>query len=736
MVKERSATGRRRARATATRFPRRLVRPRAWRDWPVSRRLLAVAVIAIVADLTLGGLRLAEAAESAATTSRVTQLAVLGQRVVGLAQALEDERDQTAGFIAAGRPAQGGGAVTTAQAQANEAVAEVTGAANGIGAGLPAATRAKVATVLNRIADLPGLRQAAVDTELPSLPVIMDYSAAIADLFSLNDEIAQGSADPAAADSVRALGDISRLEEAASRQRALLFAALTERYFEPRALAELISAQSAEAGFLQAFQATATPELQQAYNDTVAGSQVDEAQLIEQRVIATGSPQTDGLGLPAGNPATQWYAAMTGTLTPIRAIEDQLTGSIIAQSQAQQGGPRRSALLTVGFTAAFLIFVLAVTLLVARSLILPLRRLKAAALEIASVGLPARVSELSEEPDAGTNLEVQPINVYSADEIGQVARAFDQVHAEALRLAVNEAILRRNVSAMLVSLSYRSQSGVDRLAHIVSVLSGRHPDVTLHADLAAMDRLLARMRQDCRNLLVLAGYETVREDSGPVSLTEIARAAVSGVDHACRLSVVVPPGLGVAGYAVTDVTHLLAELIENAANFSPKTAPITLSASEPPGGGLQIDITDSGPGITPDRRDELNARLADPPPANACLSQHMGLSVVAQLAARHGAVVRLQPAATGTVAGGTVAQVWLPAAVTVGRAADDSGQPNLLMITGAAQLPRPIEPAAAPSALGSSDGTAAGLPARAPGMRRVGRHAAPQAADELPHRPS
>ena len=696
---------------------------------------MAVAVIAIVADLTLGGLRLAAAAESTATLSRVTQLAVLGQRVVGLAQALEDERDQTAGFIAADRPAQGGGAVATAQAQTNEAAAVVAGAANGIGAGLPAATRAKVATVLNRIADLPGLRQAAVDTELPSLPVIMDYTAAIADLFSLNDEIAQGSADPAAADSVRALGDLSRLEEAASRQRALLFAALTEHYFEPRALAALISAQSAEAGFLQAFQASATPELQQAYNDKVAGSQVDEAQLIEQRVIAIGSPQTDGLGLPAGNPASQWYAAMTGTLTPIRAVEDQLTGAIIAQSQALQA-PRRSALLTVGFTAAFLIFVLAVTLLVARSLVLPLRRLKAAALEIASVGLPARVSELSEEPDAGTNLEVQPINVYSADEIGQVARAFDQVHAEALRLAGNEAILRRNVSAMLVSLSYRSQSDIDRLAHIVSVLAGRHLDVTLYADLAAMDRLLARMRRDCRNLLVLAGYETAQEDSGPVSLTEIARAAVSGADHDYRLSVVVPPGLGVACDAVTDVTHLLAELIDNAANFSPKAAPITLSASEPPGGGLQIDITDSGPGITPDRRDELNARLADPPLANARVSQHMGLLVVAQLAARHGAVVRLQPAATGTVAGGTVAQVWLPAAITVGTAAGDSGQANWQIITGA-QLPQPVEPAAPGlAALGPPDGTAAVLPAPARRIRRVGRHAAPEAADELPPRPS
>jgi hypothetical protein len=229
----------------------------------------------------------------------------------------------------------------------------------------------------------------------------MDYSAVIADLFALNDEIAQGSADPVVADGVRALSDLSRLEEAASRQRALLAAALTEHYFEPRAFRDLITAQSAEAGYLQAFQATATPKLQQAFNDQVAGPQVDEAQLIEQRVIVTGGLQTDGLGLPAGIPPTQWYAAMTGTLNPIRAIEGQLTGSIIARSQALQAGPRRSAILTIGFTAAVLVFVLAVTVVVARSLVLPLRRLKSGALQIAAAGSqPAAVTGSSLPPPA------------------------------------------------------------------------------------------------------------------------------------------------------------------------------------------------------------------------------------------------------------------------------------------------------------------------------------------------
>jgi HAMP domain-containing protein len=739
---------------------------------------MAVAVIAILADLTLGGLRLAATAENTTASSRVTQLAVLGQRVTGLAQALEDERDQVAGFIAAGRPGQGVGPVEAAESHTHEVEGQVKVAAQGIGASFPAATQAKVTIVLDRIADLGGLRQAAVHTKLPSLPVIMDYSAAIADLFSLNDEIAQGDADPTVADSVRALGDLSRLEEAASRQRALLSAALTEGRFEPGALADLINAQSAETGYLQAFQATATPELQQAFSDQVTGTQVDQAQLIEQRVITTGSPQTDGLGLPAGSPSAQWYSAMTGTLTPIRAVEGQLTGSIIAQSQTLQAAPQRSALLTVLFMAAVLIFLLAATLVVARSLVLPLRRLKNGALEIAVDTLPARVRELTERPGSDPNLDIQPISVDSADEIGQVARAFDRVHAEALRLAGNEAILRRDNSAMFVSLSRRSQSGIDRLSHMITTITTGHPDDSLRADLAGMDRLLTRMRRNCENLLVLAGYEAVHKWGSPVPLTEVTRTAAAGIDPDRRLSLNVSPGLAVAGYAAADVTHLVAELLENAANFSPNEAPITLDASETPG-GIQVDVTDSGLGMPQDRLTEANARLADPPVADAFVSRHMGLFAVAHLAARHGARVRLQPGLKGIVA-----QVWLPAAITVtgvggtdpgapaagagiaGRVPARSGgylQAAALRQSGAQQaLPRGdvpgygapeagasvpaalvpsgpvpsgpvpsgvLPPGPVPPALVSSGRGEAGLPTRVSRARRGGRHAAPQPGD-------
>ena len=215
----------------AARAGRRIPPALAWRNWPVSWRLTAVVVVAVVLDGVLGGLRLAAAAGSTAQFDRVAQLAVLGQQVTGLAHAMEDERDQTAGFIAAGRPAAAMPAVQQDYAVTDARARDVRSAAADIGAAFPPGTRAKVTAVLNRIGDLGGLRDAALHTQLPSLPVITDYSESVTDLFSLNDEIAQSSADSALETNVRTLGSLSRMTEDASVQRALLYAAFAEHQF-------------------------------------------------------------------------------------------------------------------------------------------------------------------------------------------------------------------------------------------------------------------------------------------------------------------------------------------------------------------------------------------------------------------------------------------------------------------------------------------------------------------------
>src|SRR5581483_5522563 len=333
---------------------RRLPAALAWRNWPVSWRLTAVVVVAVVLDGVLGGLRLAAAAGSTAQFGRVAQLAVLGQQVTGLAHAMEDERDQTAGFIAAGRPAAGLAVVQQDYAATDASAKQVRADAAGIGAAFPPGTRAKVTAVLNRIGDLGGLRDAALHTQLPSLPVITDYSESITDLFSLNDEIAQSSADSALETSVRTLGSLSRMTEDTSIQRALLYAAFGEHQFEPGALGDLTTAQAAQAGDLASFRASASLAEQQTFDNTVTGSPVSSALLMEQHAIEAGSPQTAGLGISSTAAAQQWYAAMSGTLSGMRLVEGRVSGSVVAQSRALRGGPIRSALLTGILTGAIL----------------------------------------------------------------------------------------------------------------------------------------------------------------------------------------------------------------------------------------------------------------------------------------------------------------------------------------------------------------------------------------------
>jgi signal transduction histidine kinase len=642
------------------RLPRPGLAALAWRNWSVSWRLTAVVVIAVILDGVLGGLRLAAAADSTAQFGRVTQLAVLGQQVTNLAHAMEDERDETAGFIADGRPAAGMAAVQREYAATNAMASKVQSAAAGIGAAFPSSTRAKVTAVLDRISDFGGLSDAALHTKLPSLPVITDYSESIADLFSLNDEIAQGSADSTLEDSVRTLGSLSRMVQDASTQRALLYAAFTEHQFEPGALQELITAQAAQASDLTSFQTSASLAEQQIFVNTVTGSSDGLAQLLEQHAIEGGSPQTAALGISEAAAPQQWYSAMSDTISQMRDVEAQVAGSVIAQSQALQTGPERSALLTGILTGTILLLVLLATLVVARSLVLPLRRLRAGALDIATSSLPTRVRELGEASDPSEHLDVQPIGVHSTDEIGQVARAFDLVHSEAVRLAGNEAILRRNISGMFVSLSRRSQSLIERLAQMMQSAGQQEQDPGLRSELSTMESLVIRMRRNAENLLVLAGYEAVRRWSGPVSLEELVRAAVSEIEQHGRVDLDIRPGIVVTGQAGTDVVHLLVELIENATKFSPRDTRVQVSGYPPTSGGVLLEIHDGGVGVSPDRLAEMNGRLDDPPVADVSVLRHMGLFAVSHLAARHGVRVRLR----ATPPEGITALVWLPDSIT------------------------------------------------------------------------
>ena len=635
---------------------------RALKNWHVRSRLLLLIIIPTLAAIGLGGFSIASSIRSAESYQRVFTLATMGQRVAVLAQSLEDERDATAGFIGMG-PAGGRGhqgALQYANEQSvlqqayqttNRAEAQFRSLADQVNGSYTAQAQQATRTALTELRGLSTLRVVATSTKLPMLDVVSEYATVIDDVLVLDDQISQSASDAQLSQTVRALGLVSAMQESASEQRAILFSALWQRRFGPGELAALQNAESAQQSNLTAFNASASVGEQREW--TAAADSFDpDGAAEEASAIALG-------GSLGADPTTaaDWQGAMSNIVDiKMGGVTRSLAAAAAARAGVLRNVAIRTALIVGAAVIIALLLALVFTTVVGRSMVRPLRRLRAGALEVAGLRLPDAVRQMNESDGAAVSLDVEPIDVDSTDEIGEVARAFDQVHREALRLASNEAQLRGNVNAMFVNLSRRSQSLVERQIRLIDDLEQGEQDEERLGSLFRMDHLATRMRRNSENLLVLAGHDSSRRWNQPVALVDVLRAAVSEIEQYERVSLNVQPGISVRGNGVNDTVHLLAELAENATSFSSAETPVTISGHLLSSGGVLLDITDQGVGMGAEEMAHANWRLDNPPVVDVAVSRRMGLFVVARLAARHGIRVRLRPAASG----GLTALVWLP----------------------------------------------------------------------------
>jgi signal transduction histidine kinase len=661
------------------------------RDWRVRSRLLLLITVPVLVAVAFGGLAIISSLRTAQSYQQVQRLAVLAGDATNLAQALQNEREDTVTFIVMGN--QGGrvSAMSASSAQRASAspeldllkadykatdrlAAEVRSLATSIGSSYPALAQTQAQGAVTAIGDLPSLRQAASDSRLPVLTVINDYGATVTQLLSLENEVAAGSKDASLAGNVLAASLVSNMKEEASQQQAIVISALHPNLQGATALSTeslgVLNQQAAEqAANLSSFNLIATPSLRQLYNSELSSHLTALAQQQLQQASSlldsgTTSETDTTLSVAQGNAAY--------VISSLGKVEQRLMSSIIAQSGSLRNGATTSAVIEGVGVLLLLVLALGLIAVVSQSMVGPLRRLRAGALEIAGVRLPETVRRMAESDGEGVSLDVKPIDVHSADEIGEVARAFDQVHREALRLAANEAALRGNVNAMFVNLSRRSQSLVERQIRLISHLEQGEQDSKRLANLFQMDHLATLMRRNSENLLVLAGQDLSRRWNRPVGLVDVLRAALSEIEHYERVTVNTPPRVSVRAQAVSDVVHLAAELVENATSFSAAESPVTITARLLSSGGLLLEITDQGVGMAEDEMAHANWRLDNPPTVDVAVSRRMGLFVVARLAARHGIRVRLRPAETG----GLVALVWLPDEAITDEAAGPSGLPR------------------------------------------------------------
>ncbi|WP_166664164.1 sensor histidine kinase [Actinophytocola oryzae] len=348
----------------------------------------------------------------------------------------------------------------------------------------------------------------------------------------------------------------------------------------------------------------------------------------------------------------------------VRDLSTQLVTYLSDTVTERTNEARSAALRDTSLVIAALLTALAAALVVARSLLQPVRRLRQAALFAAHEQLPRTVERVrAGEPISWTSAQSVPVR--STEEIGQLARAFDDMHEQAIRLAAEQADLRRQVSEMFMTLSRRSQTLVESQLEVIEGLESEEQDPRRLANLFRLDHLATRLRRNGENLQVLAGGSPARRDSAPVSVVELLRAATSEIDDYRRITLAHAPSGSVRAVAAADVVHILSELLENATRYSAPDQKVVLSADRGADGGLLFEVVDAGLGMASDDIAAANQRLALADSVGPETTRRMGLFVVGRLAARHGVTVRLRPTFERASRAGITASIHLPGALVI-----------------------------------------------------------------------
>ncbi|WP_405675674.1 nitrate- and nitrite sensing domain-containing protein [Streptomyces sp. NBC_01511] len=455
-------------------------------------------------------------------------------------------------------------------------------------------------------------------------------------------------------------------------------------YLEDIAVAEYVSggtdADTAKLQKIMAEQATeGAKKLATARQQAAAAGQkfiappAQDGSVVDGMVAAIATGDSPSQLEERGVTPTAWMAATTAKFDGYTIIEKDLVDNAVSDAAQISDSARNDAVINGAIVLIALLAAFVLAGMMARQMSRSMRRLRTAAFGIAEQRLPMLVDQLSRTEPGRVDTRVQPIPIDSRDEIGEVARAFDQVHREAVRLAAEQAMLRGNVNAIFTNLSRRNQSLIEGQLTLITELENHEAEPEQLENLFKLDHLATRMRRNGENLLVLAGEEPGRRWNQPVPLVDVLRAAASEVESYERIELTGVPETDIHGQSVTDLVHLLAELLENATTFSSPQTKVRVTATRLPDGRVMIEIHDKGIGLTAEDFADINHKLANPPTVDAAVSQRMGLFVVGRLADRHGVRVQLRP--SGEQAG-TTSLVMLPDAITHGGGGEQPPPPD------------------------------------------------------------
>ena len=370
-----------------------------------------------------------------------------------------------------------------------------------------------------------------------------------------------------------------------------------------------------------------------------------------------------------GSNASQITATIAADLAPqvksltslSRLVETRVAAQAVAEANRSARADRWLAGIVGGVALALLIAAALLSVLITRSIARPLRRLTASADEVADVAQLelVRVAD-TDDPEAAVP-HLRPVRVGTADELGELAQAFNRVQQIASNLVERQLVSRQNVATMFGNVGRRTQNLVGRQLAMIDSLERNEQDPALLDRLYRLDHVSTRLRRNANSLVVLSGATEQQITSEPLSVADTIRSALGEIEGFQRVRLGSVDDELLAPTVTADVILLLAELLENGTSFSPPHTEVEVEARSSDDGGVLVRIVDHGLGMTPEQLEAENARLVSRERLDLAPTDVLGLFVVGRLARRHGIDVRLLP----TPGTGVTAEVRIPATQVV-----------------------------------------------------------------------
>ncbi|MDH6623055.1 signal transduction histidine kinase [Streptomyces sp. LBL] len=517
---------------------------------------------------------------------------------------------------------------------------------------LPTGVAQRLETFVTGVERLHSLRGAVLAHRVNWNETYGRYTTIIASAFGVGGALT-GIQDAELGSDTRVLLEFSRAGEALAQEDVVLGSARLAGGLSGERLRLFTGAVDTRRALTAAAVADLRGSGRADWRDLADGSAYATVGTTEDKVLVAGA----GTHAVAVVPQATWEAAHARVQEGMRTIEQNAGRAV-----TDRADPFTRGLLTPAGAAVLLGLVavaasLVISVRIGRGLVVELVSLRNGALEIARRKLPEAMRKLR----AGEEIDVRaeaPSGPPAEDETGQVAEALSTVHRAALRAAAERAELAGGISGVFVNLARRSQVLVHRQLSLLDSMERRSDDPNELSDLFRLDHLTTRMRRHAESLIILSGAAPGRAWRMPVSLTDVVRAALSEVEDYARVEVRRLPDASISGTAVADLTHLLAEIIENAAQFSPPHTRVQVTG-EPVGNGYAVEVEDRGLGMGKETLSKANRRIEQSETLDLFDSDRLGLFVVSRLAARHGIKVHLRPSPYG----GTTAVVLLPTAL-------------------------------------------------------------------------